>query len=125
MGSNSERIDVEVAYARPDKQVIVPVNIAKGGTAMDAVKHSGIQEAFPEIVLDESEIKLGIFGKICKPSRELRQGDRVEIYRPLIADPKAVRRQRAAEGKRMKKGGGDLPSGAAPPEGAGERPGRG
>jgi len=107
MGTN-ERIEVEVAYARPDQQTIVPVSLPKGGTAIDAVRHSGIQETFPEICLDEDKIKLGIFGKLCKPSRELRQGDRVEIYRPLIADPKAVRRQRAAEGKRMKKGGGDL-----------------
>ncbi len=108
---NKERIEVEVAYALPDRQVIIPVSIVVGGTAIEAVMHSGIQESYPEIDLDEGKIKLGIFGKICKPSKELNKGDRVEVYRPLIADPKEVRRQRAAEGKRMKKGGGDVPDG--------------
>ena len=101
---NKERIEVEVAYALPGKQIIIPVSIVSGGTALDAVSHSGIQESFPELDLESGKIKLGIFGKICKPSK----GDRVEIYRPLIADPKEVRRQRAAEGKQMKKGGGDI-----------------
>ncbi len=105
---NKERIEVEVAYALPGKQIIIPVSIVSGGTALDAVSHSGIQESFPELDLESGKIKLGIFGKICKPSKELNKGDRVEIYRPLIADPKEVRRQRAAEGKQMKKGGGDI-----------------
>ena len=52
--------------------------------------------------------KIGVFGKLSKLDAELRHLDRVEIYRPLIADPKEVRRQRAAEGKMMKKGGGDI-----------------
>jgi hypothetical protein len=61
---------------------------------------------FPEI--DLAVNKVGVFGKLTKLDTELRHLDRVEIYRPLIADPKEVRRQRAAEGKVMKKGGGDI-----------------
>lgn len=95
---------VEVAYALPKQQIIVPINVAEGTTAEAAVIASGILEKFPEI--DLAVNKLGIFGKLCKPDTVLRHLDRVEIYRPLIADPKEVRRQRAAEGKVMKKGGG-------------------
>lgn len=86
-------IRVEVAYARPDKQLIVPVDVAEGTTALEAVEKSAIQEHFPEI--DATSAKLGIFGKAQKPGTVLRAGDRVEIYRPLIADPKESRRKRA------------------------------
>lgn len=103
---SNDRIEVEVAYATPGKQLILPVSVAEGATVMDAIKHSGINELFPEIV-DMDDLKLGVFGKICKADRVLQAGDRVEIYRQLIADPKEVRKQRAAAGKRMKKGGGD------------------
>lgn len=103
---NAEMIEVEVAYALPDTQVIIPVKIHADATLEDAILHSGILDNFPEIDLDKS--KVGVFGKLAKKNATLRPGDRVEIYRPLIADPKEVRRQRAAEGKRMKKGGGDL-----------------
>lgn len=101
--TNHKDIMVEVAYALPKQQLIVPVNIAEGTTAEAAVLASGIMEKFPEIDLTLN--KLGIFGKLVKPDTVLRHLDRVEIYRPLIADPKEVRRQRAAEGKVMKKGG--------------------
>ncbi len=88
-----ELIRVEVAYARPDKQLILPVDVEEGSTAVDAVNKSGIQEHFPEIDFDA--LKLGVFGKAQKPDTVLRAGDRVEIYRPLIADPKESRRRRA------------------------------
>ncbi|MBU3736726.1 MAG: RnfH family protein [Methylobacterium sp.] len=97
---------VEVAYATPQKQLIIPLKVAPGTTAEQAVLASGVLQKFPEI--DLAQNKLGIFGKLIKNDLELREHDRVEIYRPLIADPKEVRRQRAAEGKAMKKGGGDL-----------------
>jgi len=97
-------IMVEVAYALPRQQLIIPVNVAEGTTAEAAVLASGIMGNFPEIDLNAN--KLGIFGKLIKPDTVLRHLDRVEIYRPLIADPKEVRRQRAAEGKVMRKGGG-------------------
>ena len=99
-------LKVEVAYALPDEQLILVLEVPSGTTARQAIERSGILERFPGIDLDTQ--KIGIFGKLNKPDYVLRPGDRVEIYRPLIADPKAVRKQRAAEGKRMKKGGGDL-----------------
>jgi len=103
----SSEILVEVAYALPQQQVIIPVKVSEGTTAEQAVQASGILKKFPEIDLTQN--KLGIFGKLAKNDTVLRERDRVEIYRPLVADPKEVRRQRAAEGKVMKKGGGDLP----------------
>lgn len=101
---NAEDIAVEVSYATPAEQVIIKLYVLRGTTLAEAVRMSGILQRFPDIDPDKS--KVGIFGKINKPDYVLREGDRVEIYRPLIADPKEVRRQRAAEGKRMKKGGG-------------------
>ena len=97
---------VEVAYALPTQQVILPVKVPTGSNAEAAIKASGVLAKFPEI--DLAVNKIGVFGKMCKLDVELRHLDRVEIYRPLIADPKEVRRQRAAEGKVMKKGGGDI-----------------
>jgi uncharacterized protein len=103
----NNEILVEVAYALPQQQVILELMVPQGTTAEQAVILSGITAKFPEI--DLASNKLGIFGKLIKSDTALRERDRVEIYRPLIADPKEVRRQRAAEGKVMKKGGGDLP----------------
>jgi putative ubiquitin-RnfH superfamily antitoxin RatB of RatAB toxin-antitoxin module len=100
-----ESINVEVAYALPDKQRIMKVNVDAGTTVGAAIVQSGIMMEFPELDLEHSDV--GIFGKATPMTTVLKDGDRVEIYRPLIADPKAVRRQRAAEGKAMKKGGGD------------------
>lgn len=105
MVNDQSKITVEVAYARHDKQVITEVHVLPGATAQQAIEQSGILEKFPEIDLTKN--KIGIFGKLGKLDAVLRQADRVEIYRPLIADPKEVRRQREADGKRMKKGGGD------------------
>ena len=103
--NSDNEIMVEVAYALPSKQLIIPLKVTVGTTAESAVRASGVLERFPEI--DLSTNKIGIFGKLVKNDTALRALDRVEIYRPLIADPKEVRKQRAAEGKAMKKGGGD------------------
>lgn len=100
---------VEVAYALPAQQLILPIKVMPGTTAMQAVEQSGILQKFPDIQLAQTQI--GIFGKVVKADTALRPMDRVEIYRPLIADAKEVRRQRAADGKVMKKGGGDLTEG--------------
>ncbi len=101
----TQSINVEVAYALPKKQIIRSVNVDSGTTIGAAIVLSGIMMDFPELdtVLEES--KVGIFGKASVMTTVLQDGDRVEIYRPLIADPKEVRRKRAAEGKKMKKGG--------------------
>lgn len=88
-------MQVEVAYARPDKQQIVPVKVPEGTTALEAVKLSGIVDIFPEIEPDA--IDMGVFGKVIKDpaSHELQEGDRVELYRPLKIDPKQARLNRA------------------------------
>ena len=100
-----ESINVEVAYAMPEKQIIRAVNVDAGTTIGAAIVQSGIMMDFPDLELEDA--KVGIFGKAAVMTTVLSDGDRVEIYRPLIADPKEVRRKRAAEGKKMKKGGGD------------------
>jgi len=92
----------EVAYALPDKQTILVVKSEKALTVIEAVNESGIMDVYPE--LKGTKLKLGVFSKLAKEDTELHEGDRVEIYRPLIADPKEARKKRAAEGKSMKKG---------------------
>ncbi|MEI7841971.1 MAG: RnfH family protein [Gallionellaceae bacterium] len=102
---NSDKIKVEVVYALPHEQVLRKLDVAENTTLADAIKLSGLLEKYPEI--DLAKNKLGLFGKLSKADTVLRDKDRVEIYRPLIADPKEVRKKRAEEGKVMKKGGGD------------------
>ncbi len=97
---------MEVLYALPMEQTLLQVEVPQGSVVEDAIRISGILEKYPEIDLANS--KFGIFGKACKGDVILREKDRVEIYRPLIADPKEVRKRLAAEGKVMKKGGGEL-----------------
>ena len=103
--SVADKLKVEVCYALPGKQLLVPVSVPEGATLREALEASGLLEKHPEI--DVGKNKFGIFGKLSKLDTILRDRDRVEIYRPLIADPKEVRKQRAAEGKVMKKGAGD------------------
>jgi len=93
---------VEVAYALPHKQKILSLTVNEGTTVRQAVLASGIEEHFPEVDLQNCAV--GIFGKgVPKPDeRVLNSGERVEIYRPLIADPKEVRKQRAAKNKAAK-----------------------
>ena len=99
------KIQLEVVYAKQEQQALLKLMVEEGTTAQQAVEQSGILQQFPEI--DPTQLKLGIFSKAIKSETVLRERDRVEIYRPLIADPKAVRRSRAEAGKVMKKGGGD------------------
>ena len=94
---DDKTIHVEVAYAKPEQQVIIPMQVKPGTTLIEAVHESGILAQFPEIDIDSS--KYGIFSKISKPDTVLREKDRVEIYRPLIADPKESRRKRAEKKK--------------------------
>jgi len=93
---------IEVAYALPKKQIIIPVLVPKGISVKEAIKLSGILRKFDGI--DLSAVQVGIFGKVTTLDKTLRNHDRIEIYRPLLADPKEIRRKRAAEGKEMKKG---------------------
>lgn len=95
-------IDVEVAFAGSDKQEIEALRLPKESTAEQAVLVSKLPTHFPEI--DLAHLSLGIFSKAVKLDHVLRAGDRVEIYRPLIADPKEIRRQRAEAAKQAKVG---------------------
>jgi putative ubiquitin-RnfH superfamily antitoxin RatB of RatAB toxin-antitoxin module len=95
------RIAVEVVYATPGRQTLVGLEVAAGTTVAEAIALSGIREAHPEI--GAVEWGVGIFGNPVSPERRLAAGDRVEIYRPLVADPKEARRRRAGAGRR---GGG-------------------
>lgn len=102
---SDQSITVEVAYATPEEQVILRLDTAPGVTLQQAIEKSGILTRFPEI--DLAINKVGVFGKAAKTDAVLNAGDRVEIYRPLIADPKEARKRRAAQGKAMKKGAGE------------------
>ena len=98
--ANAEHILVEVAYALPDEQVILALDVAPECTVEEAIKRSGILERYPQI--DLANDKVGIFGKMCKLDTALANKDRVEIYRALIADPKESRRQQAEKAKKQK-----------------------
>ena len=101
--ANLKTIPVEVAYARADEQLIIPLEVTQGTNIQQAIEKSNILYLFPEI--DLAQNKVGIFSKICTLTTLLREGDRIEIYRSLLADPKKIRQQRAAQGKLLKKGG--------------------
>lgn len=99
---NAEKMDVEVCYALPAEQTVLPVRIDPGQTAEDAIRLSGLLKQHPEIDLGVN--KVGVFGKLVRLDAPLQPGDRVEIYRPLIADPKESRRKKAEEDKKAAAG---------------------
>ena len=84
---------VEVAYAKPKTQALLPLEIPDGTTVGDAINASGILNLFPEI--EQNPLSVGIFGRPCALETQLNPGDRVEIYRPLIVDPRAARLERS------------------------------
>lgn len=98
----SEMLEVEVVYALPHHQELRALRLPTGATVGQALAASGLLRAYPEI--DLAKNKIGIFGKLTQPAAPLRDHDRVEIYRPLAADPKELRRRRAAAAKAMRKG---------------------
>jgi len=95
--SEVSKISIEVAFALPERQLIMTVEVDPETTMYDAVVESGILAKFPEIDLESCS--MGIFGKAEKKPKDVQvnDGDRIEIYRPLIADPKEVRKMRAAK----------------------------
>ena len=99
---NDEMMNVEVAYALPTQQRIIAVQVPVGTHVYDAVVQSGITNVFPQI--NPESDPMGVFGKSVRDpkSTELKDGDRVEIYRPLIADPKEARARRAEKMKAQK-----------------------
>ncbi len=97
-------IAIEVVYPLPHEQILFQLEVEAGLTIREGIEASGVLERYPELDIDT--MKVGLFGKLAPMKTVLRAKDRIEIYRPLIADPKEVRKQRAAAGKAMKKGGG-------------------
>jgi len=90
---------VEVVYALPRRQCVIELPLSPAGvTAREAVERSGLLAEFPELATQP--LVLGIYGAVCDGERPLRDGDRVEIYRPLKQDPRALRRERAAAAPR-------------------------
>lgn len=86
---------VAVAFAYAERQTVLSTDVPQGTTVRQAIERSGMPERHPEIDLEQ--MRVGIFGKLCKLDDPVRQGDRVEIYRPLRADPKQARRRRAEQ----------------------------
>jgi uncharacterized protein len=101
-GHDSRTLRVEVAYALPDAQALIPLEVEDGTTAGQAIELSGILLRFPDLVVARGRV--GIFGKSVDPDTVLREGDRVEIYRPLVADPKEARRRRVGSAKQKRRG---------------------
>lgn len=97
MEADKHKIEIEVAYALPGTQAVIAMRVDPGTPVSEAIAQSGMLKQFPEIDLKTN--KVGIFGKLTRLDAELQPGDRVEIYRALIADPKEARRSKAAEGK--------------------------
>ena len=107
MATSETEITVEVAYALPDKQVLKVLSVPVGTSALEAVQQSGVLDMFPEIDIENAQ--MGIFSQVlgtkgleAPTDYKLKARDRVELYRPLIADPKEVRRRRAEEAKAQK-----------------------
>lgn len=100
--AGADVIDVEVAYARPEQQWLLRLQLPAGATVADAIRASGLPERFAEIDVERDGV--GIFSRRAALSDRLQAGDRVELYRPLTVDPKQARRQRAARDGRPRRG---------------------
>ncbi|EKE73997.1 RnfH family protein [Gallaecimonas xiamenensis] len=90
-------LSVEVAFALPERQALIALKVVEGATVQDVIERSGIQGRFAD--LDLGQYDVGIWSRSCKRSDKVREGDRVEIYRALTADPKDIRRRRAEKAK--------------------------
>jgi putative ubiquitin-RnfH superfamily antitoxin RatB of RatAB toxin-antitoxin module len=95
----STQIKVEVVYATPENQVLLPVILQAGSTVADALRESGLPQQFPRVDFDQ--LQTGVWGNTVTREHALADGDRVEIYRPLELDPKEARRQLASLGLTM------------------------
>ena len=92
--TEDHNIKIEVVYAHTQDVELIPLDVKIGTTAMEAIELSGIKSKYPSI--DFTVNKIGIFGRQCQGDTMLNEGDRVEIYRPLLTDPKKARRRRAS-----------------------------
>ncbi|MCT6700935.1 RnfH family protein [Rheinheimera sp. 4Y26] len=106
----ADQIAVEVAYALPQRQSLLSLTVAVDSTVQQVIEYSGILKTHPEI--DLSKNKVGIWSRTVKLDERVRAGDRIEIYRPLIADPKDMRRRRAEKAK--EEGRADKTTGGRP-----------
>lgn len=97
----AERISIEVAAGLPRRQVVIPLEVPGGTTLAEAVALADLSSVLPELEVDDQ--RLGVFGKLRPPDTVLQEGDRAEVYRPLAADPKEVRRQLAELARRAGK----------------------
>ncbi|HET7922610.1 MAG TPA: RnfH family protein [Gammaproteobacteria bacterium] len=97
--ANNESLNVEVVYAQPERQVVVALTLEPGAVVRDAITQSGLSRQFPEI--DPTRQPVGIFGRKVALDTSLKDGDRVELYRPLTHDPKQARRELARTGRTM------------------------
>lgn len=112
-GQGGATVRVAVCYARPDAVFLKDIALPAGTTIAAAIEASGVLTAHPE--LDPVTLRVGIFGKLKAPETPVREGDRIELYRPLVADPKTARRRRVQkareagtrEGQKWMRGGGD------------------
>jgi hypothetical protein len=93
----AEYVTVEVAYALPTQQSLLTLNVQPGSTIMQVIEQSGILQQYPDIDLNQQ--KIGVWSRPVKPEEQVKDGDRIEIYRALIADPKDLRRRRAEKAK--------------------------
>jgi len=93
----SSAINIEVVYGLPQKQILLSLKVPVNSTVLQAIEASGIQKIYTDIDLNEN--KVGVWNRTCKLNDTLFEGDRVEIYRPMIADPKEVRKRRAEKAK--------------------------
>ena len=100
MSIESEMIHVEVVYALPHDQRVITLVVNSSMTVEEIIRESGILQAFPEI--DLAKNKVGVFSRNVKLDATVREHDRIEIYRPLLADPKEIRRKRAEQAKAEK-----------------------
>ncbi|MDV6252697.1 RnfH family protein [Vibrio sp. EA2] len=101
MSIESDMIHVEVIYALPHEQRVFNLVVNKHETVEEIIRQSGVLELYPEI--DLSKNKVGVFSRNVKLDATVRDRDRIEIYRPLLADPKEIRRKRAEQAKAASK----------------------
>jgi putative ubiquitin-RnfH superfamily antitoxin RatB of RatAB toxin-antitoxin module len=95
---NDAPLQIEIAYAEPQRAIVKVFRLAAGSSVTDALRLAALDPDFAGVDLANSTF--GIFGRLARPDHALQQGDRIEIYRPLTADPKAARRARVQQARR-------------------------
>ncbi len=98
--ASAERVRATVVYLSPQRQLVLPVDVAQGSSLQDAVAASGLLQQAPELA--GQPLDVGVFNRLREPREPVRDGDRIEVYRPLAIDPKEARRVRAEVRRRRK-----------------------